>query len=242
MFDLLNNTVKTYKRQLGLLIFFSIPFLVSLLIPLFSPAPTYVALGGYFLRSGSLPNITPTEWVVVAVAVVVSLYLLSLALVAINLIVKATRTKTRVGTEALKNLGKYSLTVFALFFAVKIVETLVLYAAIQNGATEFIVYIFGFITSLGLFYVAPAVVLEEKKPIPAFATSYAHIVRKPLHFVAWLVLAFVVLAIVTVATYAVVDAPMTRQLVIALISSLVIMPFLLILQAQMYLTKYTILQ
>ena len=242
MLDLLNNTTRTYTRQLGMLIFFSIPFLVSLIIPLFSPAPTYVALGGYFLRSGSLPDITPTEWVVVGVAVLVSLYLLSLALVAINLVVKATRTKTKVGTEALRNLGKYSMTVFALFLAVKIVETLILYAVIQNGATEFVVYVFAFLTSLGLFYVAPAVVLEEKKPVPAFASSYAHVARKPLHFLAWLILAFLVLAIITVATYAVIDAPMTRQLIIALISSLLVMPFLLILQAQMYLMKYTILQ
>jgi hypothetical protein len=242
MLGLLNNTNKVYTKQLGMLVFFSIPFLFSLLVPLFSPAPTYAALGGSFLRSGSLPEMKPMDWAVVAVAVIVSLFLLSLALVAINLVVKAARTSTKVGTEALRNLGKYTFVVFCLFLAIKVVEMVVLYAALQFGANEFVVFLFGFVASLGLFYAAPAVVLEEKKPVPAFVASYAHIVRKPLHFIGWLVLAFIVLAIITEATYAVIDTAMTRQIVVALISSLIVLPYLLILQAQTYLMKYTIIQ
>lgn len=242
MLDLLNNTNKVYTKQLGMLVFFSIPFLISLLVPLFSPAPTYAALGGSFLRSGSLPEMKLMDWAVVAVAVIVSLFLLSLALVAINLVVKATRTSTKVGTEALRNLGKYTFVVFCLFLAIKVVEMVILYAALQFGANEFVVFLFGFVASLGLFYAAPAVVLEEKKPVPAFVASYVHIARKPLHFIGWLVLAFIVLAIITEVTYAVIDAAMTRQIVVALISSLIVLPYLLILQAQTYLMKYTIIR
>lgn len=242
MFELFANTWKVYTRQWGMVLFFSLPFLISLILPLFSPAPTYAALGGYFMRSGSLPEMTLMNWIVVAVALVVSLYLLSFALVAINLVVKATRTRTRVGTEALRNIEKYTFVVFCLFLAVKIVETGILYLTIERGATELFVYIFGLVASLGLFYAAPAVVLEEKKPAKAFAASYAHIIRRPDLFVVWLVVAFVALVVVTALTYALVETALWRQVVVALINSLLVLPFLLILQAQMYLTKYTIVK
>lgn len=242
MFELFGNTWKVYTRHLGMVLFFSIPFLISLLIPLFSPAPTYAALGGYFLRSGSLPEMTLADWIVVAIALVVSLYLLSFALVAINLVVKATRTRTKVGTEALRNIGKYTFVIFCLFLAVKIIETGILWLTLERGAAELFVSVFVLVAWLGLFYATPAVVLEEKKPVKAFAASYAHIVRKPDLFIVWLVVAFVAVAVVTALTYELIGTALWRQVVVALVNSLLVLPFLLILQAQMYLTKYTIIK
>lgn len=242
MLELFANTWKTYSRHVGMMLYFAIPFLISLAIPLLSPAPTYAALGGYFLRSGSLPAMSIIDWAIIAIELVISIYLLALALVVINLIVKATRTRTRVGAEALRNIGKYSFVVFCLFLAVKIIETGILWLSLERGVTEWIVYLFGFLASLGLFYAAPAVVLEEKKPAKAFAASYSHIVRKPDLFILWLVIAFISLAIVTGITYALIETPGWRQIAVALINSIIVLPLLLILQAHMYLTKYTILK
>jgi hypothetical protein len=245
MMDLLAHTLKVYAKNLGMVLFFSIPLIIALLLPLFSVAPTYSALGGYFLRSGSMPQMTAMDLLVIGVASIFSLFLLSLAMVAINLVVKSMKARTRISSEVIKSLGKYTLVIFSLFLAMKIIETGILVLAISNDMTELPVYIFSFLASLGLFFAAPAVVLEEKKPIPALIASYKHIMRKPLHLIAWLVLAFVMVAVVMQLSYTLLDmfavSRFITQLIVVLINSLIVLPLLIIFSAEIYLTKYTIL-
>ena len=245
MMKLLAHTLKVYTKNVGMVLFFSIPLIVALLLPLFSVAPTYSALGGYFLRSGSMPQMTTTDLLVVGIASIFSLLLLSLAMVAINLVVKSMKSNTNVSIQMIKNLGKYTLVVFSLFLAMKIIETGILVLAISNDVTELPVYIFSFLASLGLFFAAPAVVLEEKKPVPALIASYKHIMRKPLHLVTWLVLALVMVAVVMQLSYTLLDmfavSRFITQLIVVLINSLVVLPLLIIFSAEIYLTKYTIL-
>jgi hypothetical protein len=144
-----------------------------------------------------------------------------------------------------KNLGKYSLVVFSLFLAMKIIETGILVFTISNSMSELPVYIFSFIASLGLFFAAPAVVLEEKKPVPALISSLKHIIKKPLHFIVWLVLAFVMAAAVMQISYSLLDilhvSRNITQFIIVLVNSLIVLPLLIIFSAEIYLTKYTIL-
>jgi hypothetical protein len=231
-----------------MVVFFSIPFLVVLLALLVLPssvAPTFSALGAYFLRSGSMLTDVKTA-AVVGGASLASLALLSLALVAINLVVKAARTRTRVSAEHLRHLGRYTIIVFCLFLSVKIVEFALLWVLIERGMSELLVFIVSFLLSLGLFYVAPAVVLEEKKPIPAMISSYQHIARKPLQFLCWMALGLVLLTGTMWISYSLLDAlalsRMAMQLIVILITSLFVLPFLTIMQAQMYLLKYTIIK
>jgi len=245
MMKLLAHTLKVYTKNIGMVLFFSIPFIIALFLPLFSTAPTYSALGAYFLRSGSMPDMTTTEIAVIVITSIISLFLLSLAMVAINIVVKAMKAQTKISTEVVKKLGKYSLIVFSLFLAMKIIETGILMFTISNSMSELPVYIFSFIASLGLFFAAPAVVLEEKKPIPALISSYKHIIRKPLHFILWLVLAFVMAAAVMQIAYSLLDilhvSRFITQLIVVLVNSLIVLPLLIIFSAEIYLTKYKIL-
>lgn len=245
MLDLLAHTLKVYAKNIGMVVFFSIPFIIALLLPLYSAAPTYSALGGYFLRSGSMPQLTTMDMVIIAVASLFSLLLLSLAMVAINLVVKSMKAHTKVSTEVVRNLGKYTLVVFSLFLAMKIIETGILVCTVTNDFSELPVYIFSFIASLGLFFAAPAVVLEEKKPVPALISSYKHIMKKPLHLVAWLVIAFLMAAAVMFLSYALLDmlaiSRFVTQLIVVLINSLIVLPLLIIFAAEIYISKYTIL-
>lgn len=242
MFDVLVHSWRVYSKYLStVVLFFSLPFIISLLIPLLSPAPTFSALGGSFLRSGSLPSLQAMDMVIVVVATLISLIMLSLALVAINLVVKTNRTKTRVSTETMKNLGRYTVTVLSMFIAFKIIETLILSFTLSANLTELPVLVFSFLASLGLFYAAPAIVLEEKKPVPAFVSSYHHLLRKPQYFILWLVLAAVLVLLTSTISFSLFEEGVYRQGAMVLLNSLIVMPFLLILQAQSYLAKYTIL-
>ncbi|MEM2974199.1 MAG: hypothetical protein QW112_01050 [Candidatus Micrarchaeia archaeon] len=245
MIDLLAHTLKVYLKNLGMVLFFSIPFIIAFILSFISAMPTYSALGAYFLRSGSMPQMTLAETAVIIAASIASLYLLSLALVAINIVVKSMKARTKISTEVVRNLGKYTFTVFSLFLAMKIIETGILICTVSAGMSELPVYIFSFIASLGLIFAAPAVVLEEKKPVPAIISSYRHILRKPVHFIAWLVLAFALVSAVMFVLYAMLDlfavSRFVIQLLVVLINSLIILPLLIIFSAEIYLTKYKVL-
>lgn len=242
MFDVMKNAIDTYTKYTSMILFFSIPFIIALILPAFSPAPIFSALGGYFLRSGSIPDLSTMDTFLIIVVSAVSLAFLALALVAVTLVVKASRTKTRVSAEALRNLGKYTAVVFGIFAFVKVVEILILMYTSSANLPELPVFLFGFIASLGLFYAAPAVVLEEKKPVPAVLSSYRHVFRKPLDFILWLVVAFVLLALVSTLSFTMFTDTGMRQGFTILVNSLFILPFLVVLQAHIYIKKYTIIR
>lgn len=242
MFEVIKNSIDTYTKYLGMILFFSIPFIISLLLPLFSPAPVFSALGGYFLRSGSIPELTNMDLVVIALSVGFSLLFLSLALVAVTLVVKASRTRTRVSAEAMRNLTKYTLMVFAIFAVVKVVQILILSYLLSAGTGELPLLLLNFFIFLGMFYLAPAIVLEEKKPVPAFMSSFKHISRRPMNFVTWLVVAFLLIYIVSSLSFMMFSDAMMRQGFTIIVNSLFILPFLVVLQAHLYMLKYTIVK
>jgi len=244
MFDIIKDSVESYTKNAGLILFFSIPFIISLvlLLPPFSPAPVFSALGGYFLRSGSIPEMTNFDLLIITISSGLSLLFISLAAVAVTLVVKSTKTRTKVSTEAMKNLGKYTIQVFMIFIVFKILEVIILSYVVSTGANELPVFIFSFLFSLGLFYIAPAVVLEERKPVPAIISSFKHILRRPVNLLVWLVIAFILLYISASLSFMMFSDPMLRQGFIILINSLFILPFLVVLQAHLYISKYTIIK
>lgn len=244
MIDVLKNAIETYTKNIGMILFFSIPFLLSLvlLLPPFSPAPVFTALGGYFLRSGSIPEMTMTDFITIILSAGISLLFISLAAVAVTLVVKASRTRTKVSAEAMRNLGRYTLTVFAIFVGIKVLEFLFLSYLISINMNELPALVLDFIVSLGLFYVAPAVVLEEKKPVPALVSSFNHVIRRPLNFIMWLLIAFIMIYVFSSLSFMMFLDPMMRQGFIILMNSAVVLPFLVVLQAHLYLSKYTIVR
>ena len=242
MLNLLKDTFRIYKKHISMVLFFSITFIISLGIQILSPAPVYLSLGGYFLRVGSLPILTLFDVISIFLFSVVSLLFLCLALVSITLIVKVTKTRTKVSLETMENLERYTLSVFSLFLIVKVIATIILLFSIHYGLDEIYAIIFTLVASLGLFYSTPAIVLEERKPIQAFISSYVHIFRKPFHFVLWLVLAFVLLSVTTHIVYSLIGEVILRQIVVVLVNSLLILPILIIFMAEIYLTKYTIIE
>lgn len=244
MIDILKNAIESYTKNIGMILFFSIPFLLSLvlLLPPFSPAPVFTALGGYFLRSGSIPEMTMMDFITIIFSAGISLLFISLAAVAVTLVVKASRTRTRVSAEAMRNLGRYTLTVFGIFVGIKVLEFLLLSYLLSINMNELPALLVNFIVSLGLFYIAPAVVLEEKKPVPALVSSFNHIARRPLNFIMWLLVAFIMIYVFSSLSFMMFSDPMMRQGFIILMNSAIVLPFLVVLQAHLYLSKYTIVK
>jgi hypothetical protein len=104
--------------------------------------------------------------------------------------------------------------------------------------------LFSFLISLVLFYVPAAIVIDELRPTEAMRMSLYMIKNKFVLFLLWLILGFVILTVLDVAFVFLATSfklNWTRYVMLVL-NSLIVMPFLVILQTQMYLTKYTILK
>ncbi len=234
------HSKSAYFKNWKLISFFSIPLLLSLLIPLFSPMPTFQAFGATFLRTGSIPEMTYFEWGVVIISFLASMFLVSFALVAINLVIKSQRTLTNIKSEVVDGIEKYSLKLFALYVFAWVLSLAVSLLSYEYGLEKVIGPLFAFVVYTALFYVSPAIVIDEIGGVRAIKASVDMLFKKPKFFAAWFALAFLALAIPTQAFLLVMPHNIAEYLVLAL-NSLFLLPFLVVLQTQMYLTKYTIL-
>lgn len=241
--DLLSYSIEGYLKNIKLIIFFSLPFLLAFLIPVFSPTPTYIALGGIFLRSGSMfIDLTYQDIALIILSLLSSLFLISFAIVAINLLIKSQRTLTNIRTEIIEGIEKYTLIVFWLYttaFILSLIATLVSY---EYNLQELVGPVFSFLLHLMLFYAPAAIVIDELKPINAMKMSLYMIKKRFKYFLMFILIGLVLLSIsdfvmISLKNY----SPLFRYIVLV-VNSLFVLPFLIILQTQIYLTKYTILK
>ncbi|RLG20264.1 hypothetical protein DRN67_00360, partial [Candidatus Micrarchaeota archaeon] len=122
--EVLRHAVNAYTRNLKLMLFFSIPALLAFLIPILSPLPTYIAVGGTYLRTSSLPELTQFDIALMALSFLASLFLISFATAAINMVVKSQRTLTNIRQEVIAGIEKYVLRIFWLFFTFELLYTI----------------------------------------------------------------------------------------------------------------------
>ncbi|MBI5046370.1 hypothetical protein HZC07_01420, partial [Candidatus Micrarchaeota archaeon] len=74
-----------YLNRLGLILIFSVPFILAFLMPTLVPAPTYLAIGGVFLRTGSIPELSLLDLVVTAIVYVLAVFVIADTIVNINI-------------------------------------------------------------------------------------------------------------------------------------------------------------
>lgn len=241
--DVLKYTANAYLKNVKMVSFFSLPFLLAVLIPLLAPTPTYVALGGTFLRTGSMyVDLTGLDIAVIVVSFLVSLFLVSFAIVAINLLIKSQRTFTNIRTEVLEGIEKYTLTVFWLYLTAFIIGLIAILIGYEYGVSTWLSPLVAFLVSLPLFYAPTAIVIDEQRPLVAMRTSLFMIARRAEMFVLWIVIGIAALSLVDIIFLLLHSyLPYARYLVL-IANALLILPFLIMMQVQIYLTKYTILK
>jgi len=243
MADVLKLTTDAYIKNWKIVSFFSIPFLLAFLIPLLSPTPTYVALGASFLRTGSMYiDLTLFDVAVIVASFLVSLFLVSFAIVAINLVIKAQRTFTSIKQEVVEGIEKYVLTVFWLYLTAWVLMLIVNLLSYEFGANQWASPLFGLLLSLPLFYAPTAIVIDEQRPLVAMKTSLSLIKKQFALFVLWLIIGIAALSLIDIFFILIRGMlPFARYFVLVA-NSMLVMPFLIMMQVQIYLTKYTILR
>lgn len=234
---LLDYSWSFYKDRLGLTILFSIPVLAAFLIPIFVPVKSYLTLGGVFIRTGSIPDISFFDLLVTVISYLLSILIFADSIVNINLIIKSRRTKTPISLDLVSGFFNYATKILYLFIIL-----ILLVFAFQIGTFElpFHDIIFSLVLlmlSLITFFVAPAIVIDNMDTLTAVWSSYRLITKKGLFVIYWTLLGLIILSAVSVILSAILPSSVSPYLVL-LINSLFIFPFLTILQTQLYMEKY----
>ena len=238
--NILSYAFKAYRENIKLISFFSIPALIAFLIPLLVNTPVFSAMGGTFLRTGSIPDMTPAELGIVIVALLACLYLVSFAIVNINIVIKSQRTGTSIKNEVMKGITGYTLNVFMLFLLGTIALLIVQLLTFEMGTQGWLAPALSFIVWLPLFYAPAALVIDEMRPFRAAEKSFKMVFSKLPYFLLWLAISFVLLSALDLLFLNVLPHKV-GSLAVLVINSLVLMPFLIVLQTQIYMSKYTIL-
>ncbi|MEM2963539.1 MAG: hypothetical protein QXW70_04100 [Candidatus Anstonellales archaeon] len=241
LLSLFEYTFKSYISGIRLILFFSLPFLIAFFIPLFVQTPTYIALGGTFLRTGSIPDLKGTEIAIMIFSFLASLFLFSFGIVNINLIIKSQRTGAPIKREVIEGIGKYTINVFWIFLTFELL-LIIIQLLTSETPFSFLAPLFVFVMSIPVFYVGPALVIDEVRPWRALENSTWMVIRKFPLFLLWIILAFALNSIINFILFLIPGFSQYSPYIALIINSLLVMPFLLVLQSQIYITKYTIIR
>lgn len=231
------HTKDTYFKDAGIFLIFSLPLIFALLIPIFVPAPTYIALGGIYLRTGSIPELSKVDIVITIFAYMLSMFIIADTITNINLIIKSKRTKTKIPGEVLKGMGRYATKIFLVYIIILLLLFLLQIATYDMPQQNMIFSIAAFILFLATFFVSPAIVIDDFSTMHALGSSLKMIVKKWDLVAVWILIGLISITVMESVLFAVIPMPFSTYLVM-LANALFILPFLVIFQTHIYMEKY----
>ncbi len=226
-----------YLRRLGLIVLFSIPFVFAFLIPVLVAAPSYLALGGVFLRTGSLPELSLSDIIITAIAYAVALFLIADSIVNVNIIVRSKRTLTEITKDIAGAMGTHATRIFYIYTLMLLLLFIIQLLLYENPLQSWLYPLFLLAASYLLFFVPPAVVIDNSDTPAALGRSVEMALRKPGFFIMWTLITFFSISLVKVVADFLFSGVFAGYFVL-LVNSLIILPFLIVLQTQMYMEKY----
>ncbi len=233
----LNYSTEFYLERIKLIVLFSLPFIVAFLIPVFVAAPNYLALGALFLRTGSIPDLSILDIIITAVAYAISLFLIADTIVNVNLVVRSKRTLNQIENEVFASIRTHATRIFYIYTLMLLLFFIFQLLTYENPLQSWLYPLFTFIVSFLLFFVPSAVVIDNSNTPTSIRRSAEAALRKP-HFVfLWIIIALISVSVIKVVGDFIFPGAMSEYFVL-LVNSLVVLPFLIVLQTQMYMEKY----
>jgi hypothetical protein len=214
---------------------------IAFLIPVFASLPTYNDLGGIFVRTASLYlNLNLFNSAIIIVALLFSLLFLSFAIVVMNVVVKSDRTHTRVKTEVLRALEQYTGMVFVVLLLYTIVILAANALAYRTGYSAIATIIAALLLAPLVFYAPSSIIIDERGISNAMRASVGFFLKRFDYFVIWLAVSILMLTILDLVAVGVGGALLSGYLMLVL-SSVFVLPFLLLLQGQLYISRFKLL-
>lgn len=247
MTNVLQYAVEVYLSRISLILLFSISFVIAFLIPSLTPFPTFNDIGGIFIRTSSVfANLTPFNTAIIVVVLVFSLLFLSFAIVAINTIVKHSRTHTRIRSEVMRSLEMYTGRVFMLLLLCTAIIAFVSIATYGTGFAGIFTAIVSLLLTPLLLFGTASIVIDENKMLRAIKSSVRFCVKR-IDYAVIAVLITVVLLTVFDFVFNVLGGTTPIGVAVSgyamlIFSSLFILPFVVVLSSEMYMKRFPLLK
>ncbi len=241
---LLGHAYEAHSKNLKLISFFSIPFLIA--FPLSLLLPNFVALSGTFLRFRSVAlNFTPFDALFIAIVFFASLALFAFAVAAINVIIRSQRTLNRLTHNEVEKIESCTYRVFLIYLAAFLVILAVNLAIFESNflgtAGPTLGVLVTFLVAITVIFAPQAIVLEDLDATRAINRSWKVLTKHFPYFLFFLVFAAALVLLNSWIFLKLESFFMGARYVALITNSLLILPFLEVLKVQIYLSKYTIL-
>jgi uncharacterized membrane protein YqaE (UPF0057 family) len=200
-------------------------------------APTYLAIGGVFLRTGSIPELSLIDIILTAVAYFITVFLISDTIVNVNLIIKSKRTLNEIKKTVMSAIGTYAMRIFYIYTIMLLLMFVFQLITYDNPFQSWLYPIFVLIVSFLLFFVAPAIVIDNSDTPTAMKRSAKMAMEKPWHVLAWVLAGFILISITELIGFFIFSSPFSQYFVL-IVNSFFILPFLVVLQTMIYMEKY----
>ncbi len=232
----LEYSLKFYRENANFVLLFSIPFILAFLIPSLVSGPNYVALGGVFLRTGSIPEVEPVGAAITLIAYLVSMFIIAESIVNITLLIKTKRVQNNPSKELLAGMEKYGVTVFLAYTLAALLILVFQLLTFEMDYRTIVLPILMFLVSICIFFVPQAMVIDEYNLGQALDASVSMVRKKFPEVFLWMLIGTVLLTVSELVLF-LLPHPI-GTIAVLLVNSLVILPFLIIYQAEIYMGKY----
>lgn len=238
----MNHTFKTYFANIYLILLSSISFIIASIIPIFASFPTYNDLGAVLLRTASIyTNLNSFNTAVIVVSTLFSLLFLSFAMVAITIVVKHSRTQTKIKSEVIRGLEKYTSKVFTILLVATVIIILVNMLTFNTGYSGPITALVAIAITPFIFYAPASIVIDDHGVIRSIKSSVKFFAKRFDYFLAWLVIAIVIITFFDFVFIVIAGTVLSRYAML-IFSSLFILPFLVVLQGELYMSRFKLLK
>ena len=236
------HAIETYFSNIYLILLCSISFIIAFLVPAFASFPTYNDAGSVLLRTSSIfLNLNPFTTAIIVIAVLFSLLFLSFAIVAINTVVKHSRTQTKIKSEVIRGLEKYTGRVFTILLIATVIIALANILSYGSGYSGIVTAVVALLITPFLFYAPSSIVIDDANLFRAIRAGTKFFTKRLDYFVAWLVIAIVIITLFDFVFILVAGTALSRYAML-IFSSLFILPFLVLLQGEFYMSRFKLLK
>lgn len=242
MVNVFTRTWNSYRSNLGLVLISAVALIIAFLVPAFASLPTYNDLGGVFLRTSSIyQNLNIFNSAIIIISFLFALIFISFAMVMINVVVKHSRTRTKVKNAVLTSLERYTGIVFVVLLIYSVIVFGVNVATYSTGYSAVITALAALALTPLVFYAPASIVIDEKGLFRSMKASVAFFFKRFDYFLLWLVFAIVLF---TVLDFGFIHALGTfaSRYVMLVVSSVFVLPLLMLMQGEMYLNRFGLLK
>ncbi len=226
-----------YLQKVAIIALFSVPFLIAVLIAWFAAAPTYIAAGGLFLRTGSIPELSLFDILLTIIGYAIIMFMISDTIVNINILVRSKRTLNETTNEMLLAMRTHAIRIFYILTLALLFECIVQLILYDNPLKTWVYPIVMLVFFFFISFSIPAVVIDNADAPNAIVYSIRFALRKPMLVLLWMITLTIALLGSMLLSSLLLSSPFWGYLVL-LLNSIILLPFMLILQTQLYMEKY----